>query len=302
MIQTDANCTYEKIYYELWETAERYREIAEFHVIGKSHDDRMIPMVRLGKGTEEIYCLAGLSGQDRQMPGCLVGMVKEYAKFWECQWKLENFYDLRELLQKWSICFIPLLNPDGYEIYEKDFFAIRNPIYRQMLRMQEIPCKEFFCNCRDVNLSKNFPTGYYSRRQTERKPASENETKALIRVFQENPGRGLFLFRHADRKIVYFRQSQAFTANQKTYRLARHLQKYAGSEQKDAKYHLEDVEAEGRVKYGSPEQFYAEICKQPAFRIEIPYAGDAGEMLSEQAGYREIHTLPLEYLFCLHKT
>lgn len=299
MIQTDANCTYEKIYYELWETAERYREIAEFHVIGKSHDDRMIPMLRLGCGTDEIYCLAGLCGQDRQMPMYLVSMVKEYAKFWECRWKLEDFYDLRELLTKWRICFIPLLNPDGYEIYDKDFFAIRNPIYRQMLRMQEIPCKEFSCNSRDVDLRKNFPTAYYRRR--EKNPTSENETKALIRTFQENPGRGLFSFCHADRKIAYFRQSQAFAANQKTYRLARHLQKYVGAEQK-AKYRLEDVEAEGRVKYGSPEQFYAEICRQPAFRIEIPYVEESGNAISEQAGYREIHTLPLEYLFCLHKT
>ncbi len=40
--------------------------------------------------------------------------------------------------EKWTICFVPLLNPDGYEIYENDFFAIRNPIYRQMLRMQEV--------------------------------------------------------------------------------------------------------------------------------------------------------------------
>lgn len=88
------------------------------------------------------------------MPIYLMHMLKEYVKAWECRWKLENLYDLRVLLEDWKICFIPLLNPDGYEIYEKDFYAIRNPIYRQMLRMQEIPCKEFICNSRGVNLRK----------------------------------------------------------------------------------------------------------------------------------------------------
>ena len=51
MINTDKTfCTYENIYYEMWEIAGRYTEIAQFQVIGKSHDDRMIPMVQIGKG------------------------------------------------------------------------------------------------------------------------------------------------------------------------------------------------------------------------------------------------------------
>ena len=300
MINTDkTSCTYENIYYEMWETAGRYTEVAQFQVIGKSHDDRMIPMVQLGTGTESIFCIAGLNGQDRCMPVYLVQMMKEYAKAWECRWKLEELYDLRELLDRWKICFIPLLNPDGYEIHENDFFVIRNPIYRQMLRMQEVPCKDFTGNARGVELRKNFPTQYYRRSQIHCQPASENETKALIRVFQEMSGRGLLSFGYSERRIVYFRQSQSFAANQKSYRLARHLQKQAGTKTDRMNYHLEDVESVGRRGYGSPEQFYAEICKQPSFRIEIPYRSREDEDMPDQSEYREIHTLPLEYLFSL---
>lgn len=300
MINTDKTfCTYENIYYEMWEITGRYTEIAQFQVIGKSHDDRMIPMVQIGKGAETIFCIAGLSGRDQCMPVYLMHMLKEYVKAWECRWKLENLYDLRVLLEDWKICFIPLLNPDGYEIYEKDFYAIRNPIYRQMLRMQEIPCKEFICNSRGVNLRKNFPTQYYRRKQIHSQPASENETKALVKVFQENTGRGLLSFGYSERQIVYFRQSQSFAANQKSYRLARHLQKQAGLNADKAKYHLDDVEPTGKRGYGSPEQFYAEICRQPAFRIEIPRRSRGNEMVPDPAEYEEIHTLPLEYLFSL---
>lgn len=115
MINTDKTfCTYENIYYEMWEIAGRYAEIAQFRVIGKSHDDRMIPMVQIGKGAETVFCIAGLSGRDQCMPVYLMHMLKEYVKAWECRWKLENLYDLRVLLEDWKICFIPLLNPDGY--------------------------------------------------------------------------------------------------------------------------------------------------------------------------------------------
>ena len=56
MINTDKTfCTYENIYYEMWEIAGRYTEIAQFQVIGKSHDDRMIPMVQIGKDYF-LYC------------------------------------------------------------------------------------------------------------------------------------------------------------------------------------------------------------------------------------------------------
>ena len=60
-----------------------------------------------------------------------------------------------------------------------------------------------------------------------------------------------------------------------------------------------DVEPTGKRGYGSPEQFYAEICRQPAFRIEIPRRSRGNEMVPDPAEYEEIHTLPLEYLFSL---
>ena len=50
-----AACAYETIYYTLWEAAQRYGEIAQFRVIGKSHDDRMIPMLELGTGEDAVF-------------------------------------------------------------------------------------------------------------------------------------------------------------------------------------------------------------------------------------------------------
>lgn len=119
---------YENLYYELWETARRYRAIAQFRVIGNSHDERMIPMIEVGQGDQVIFCVSGLNGTDRHMPSCLLRMAKEYCRAWECGWVLEELYDVKQLLSAWKICFIPLLNPDGYEIYEKGYTVIRNPV------------------------------------------------------------------------------------------------------------------------------------------------------------------------------
>ncbi|MDO4275958.1 MAG: M14 family zinc carboxypeptidase [Eubacteriales bacterium] len=300
MIVSEA-LTYEKLYFSLWETAQRYGKFSQFRVIGKSHDDRMIPMLEIGNGQAAVFCLAGLNGTDRQMPEFLVQMALEYCQAYECHWLLDDFYDVHELLDKVRICMIPVLNPDGFDACGRGYTAVRNPIYRQMLRMQNTPCEEFYYNARGMDIRKNFPTAYYTRKRINQEPASENETKALIRIFQEYKSRGLLSFCQSEKKIVYYRQSQGFAFNQRSYRLARHLQKRSC-------YRLEKCQAadsaqgRGRIRStGTPEQFYAETVKQPSLMIETPAVfGDTPELEQRcKKDYQEIHLLPLEYIYSL---
>ena len=44
--------SYEKIYFSLWELSQRYGTFTDFRVIGKSHDERMIPLLEIGNGEE----------------------------------------------------------------------------------------------------------------------------------------------------------------------------------------------------------------------------------------------------------
>ena len=97
--------TYEKIYYTLWELSQRYQEFCQFRVIGSSHDERMIPMLEVGKGSEVIFCVTGLDGTQKLLPGLLLKMVQEYCIAYECRWQLEDFYDVKN-------CW---MNPDLYD-------------------------------------------------------------------------------------------------------------------------------------------------------------------------------------------
>lgn len=294
--------TYEHLYYSLWEIAQRYRSFIQFRVIGKSHDDRMIPMIEIGTGEKALFCISGINGTDAVTPFYFLEMIKEYCYAYECGWQLREFYDVKELLLKARLCFIPVLNPDGYEIGRLGFSAVRNPIYRQMLRMQEIPAEEFELNARGVDIVGNFPTSYYKRKWMLQEPASENETKALIRIFQEYESIGMLTFFRCGKKILYYRHGLSHAYNQKNYRLARHLQKCSH-------YVLERQFSENAKEFGkkgenagSPEQFYAEICKQPAIRIEVPDMAETEGVqdIRTQREYKEVHTLPLEYLFSVN--
>lgn len=288
--------SYEKIYYSLWEAARRYSSFTQFRVIGSSHDERMIPMLEIGSGAETVFCLSGVTGTDRHTPRLLVEMALEYCRAIECGWILEDFYEVKKILEKVSLCLIPVLNPDGFEICGKGYSAVRNPIFRQMLKMQNTPYGEFACNARGMDIAGNFPTVYYTRKWAGQEPASENETKALIHIFQEYRSLGLLSFCQAGKKIVCCR-SQGFSHNQKSYRLARHLQKL--SEYKLEKQPLEAGKALGKRSTGSPEQFYTETVRQPALMIETSEISGEEEGEEWKRAYQKLHLLPLEYIFSI---
>ena len=192
--------TYEAIYYSLWEAARRYSSFTQFRVIGKSHDDRMIPMLEIGQGDACIFCVAGFSGTDGQMTDRLTRMALELCRIYECNWTVDELYEVKKLLDQTRLCIIPVVNPDGYEICRKGYNTVRNPIFRQMLKMQDVPCDEFEGNAR------------------------------------------------------------------------------------------------GRST-GRPEQYYGEMIRQPAFRIELPV--NSGNKEEEEREIRDLMLLPLEYIYSL---
>ena len=294
-METAQDKAYEALYYSLWELAQRYSEFTQFRVIGKSHDERLIPMLEIGHGESCIFCVGGFSGTDGKMSDMLALAAEEYYKTYECKWSLQELYEVHKLLDKTRLCIIPSANPDGYEIFRRGYNAVRNPIFRQMLKMQDVPCDEFVCNARGMDPALNFPTSCCTRKKIHQQPASENETKALIRIFQEYGGRGLLVFCSYGKKVIYYRQDQGFANNQRCYRLARHLKKCS-----DGRLERLSAGCETHMRNrstGRPEQYYGEVIRQPAFRIELPLGENTKE--AEKKVLRELMLLPLEYIYSL---
>lgn len=296
MTELQQEYTYEQIYGHLYELGERYQKFCEFRLLGMSHDGRKIPMLKIGRGAEVLFCTAGIHGRERINPVLLLKMAEEYCVAYESNWKIHDFYEVRPLLDQTALCVIPLVNPDGYEIAGKGFGVIQNPIYRQMLRMKEVPYEEWKGNARGVDINRNFPCASYRKQQVHEEPASENETRALIRIMQELKSVGYLDFHSRGKVIYYYRQAMSPRFNQKSYRLARHLQKLSS-------YRLgrKEEEMKGPKEGGNSVQYYAEFLKHPAITVET-IREDAAFPLSsgyQKEAYREIHVLPLEYLFSL---
>lgn len=48
---------------------------------------------------------------------------------------------------------------------------------------------------------------------------------------------------------------------------------------------------------GTPERYYAELTRQPSFRIELPSGIGEEEHILFENRYKQIYTIPLEYIF-----
>ncbi|MDO5336320.1 MAG: M14 family zinc carboxypeptidase [Eubacteriales bacterium] len=296
MIALDKSYGYEQIYNCLYELGERYGSFTEFRLLGMSHDGRKIPMLQIGKGEEVLFCTAGIHGRERVNPVLLMKMSEEYCKAYERNWKIQDFYEVRALLDNVALCMIPLVNPDGYEIAGKGYGVIQNPIYRQMLRMKQLPYETWKGNARGVDINRNFPCSSYRRKWMMEEPASENETRALIRIMQEKESVGYLDFHSRGKVIYYYRHAMSPLYNQRSYCMARHLQRlsrYRLARKDEEMLHQEDG--------GNSVQYYAEVRRTPAITVET-LAEEAAFPLDpafQKEAFEEIHVLPLEYLFSL---
>ncbi|NCB91452.1 MAG: hypothetical protein EOM40_02615 [Clostridia bacterium] len=282
----------EEILQDMKELSETYTDFMTLRTMGVSHDERPIPMIRIGLGIDSLVLTAGIHGRESVNPVLMVKLAEEYAKAYAKDDNL-NGYRVRELLNRCSVCILPLVNPDGYEAATQGFDALRNPILRQYCKMRGIEWEHWKYNARGVDINRNFPCKSYIQQQLGEYPASENETQALMKVFEEYDTVGYIDFHSRGRIIYYYRQAMPFAYNQKNHKLARYMQKLSD-------YNLGKREEEymSRLNGGSPVNYYSELLKKPAITVETieENARYPLDPSYQEKTYREIQALPLEII------
>ena len=285
MIGLDRHHSYADIFREMKELAKEYEDFTICRTVGESHDQRPIPMIRIGMGMKTLVLTGGINGREWANPALLLKLLEEYCWLYQEDGCVGE-YQVRNLLNHCALAVLPLLNPDGYQVAREGYSQIRNPVLRQLCRIKGIPSQEWEFNARGINIGGNFPCRSYISQQLGEYPGSEQETQALIRVFQEYDTVGYMDFHSRGRVICYYRHAMSFSYNQRNHRMARYLQKisdYGLGKQGD-----EEVG-------GSPVNYYSELVGQPALTVET-LAADGRDTDSLEKAFGEIRPLPLEFL------
>lgn len=277
--------TYDKLVSDSNELERQYGDILKCVTIGKSHDNRDIILLKLGLGQNHMVCSAGVHGRESINPIVLLKIAQYYAMLYRSHEssfeksksiEISKLYRSREiygqilfrrcvyeLLNTYTILFIPLLNPDGYMIALEGFDTINNTFLRSICSKDNLLYKTYKFNGRAIDINRNFPSKLWMKKNDLDEAASENETKVLIDVFNQYKPLGYLDFHSRGESIYFYRSTMSVEYNKRQLDIANKLVDIID-------YDLMEPEEEIDIgdSGGNTVHYFSEHFNKPAFTIE----------------------------------
>lgn len=271
--------------------ASQYPAITQLRLEGNSEDKRPIYSITIGTGEKTLLCTAGVHGRESINPTVLVNMTKNYCEAYTKD--LQSLY--REILSQYRIQFLPLLNPDGYEIALHGFDVIQNKKNKKRIltRYSSISFSEWKYNARGVDLNRNFSCQSYRKQQKYDQPFSEAESRILMQIFRREDSIGYIDFHSRGKEIFWYRAALNKAYNERQQKIAKALGEVCP-------YRIGTPEDEMLDNYsgGNTVQYFSEQYALPAITIETVSEEAAFPLASHwiEITYKEIFKIPLYYL------
>ena len=276
---------YDKFIADAQSLTKQYESILQYVTIGKSHDNRDIVLLKLGVGKQYMVCCSGVHARETINPIVLLRIIEYYAdlyvnfkkekqtlkkKLSKQRLHLNEEYEqmlygacVYELLQTFTILFVPILNPDGYMIATKGFDAIKNHQLRKKCLVLKQSNQEWKYNARTIDINRNFPCKLWKAKDENDLPASENETKTLIDLFHQYKASGFLDFHSRGKQIFYYRNMMPDSYNEKQLEIASRMNKITN-------YVLmpQEEEITAGDSGGNTVHYFSEQFLKPALTIE----------------------------------
>jgi g-D-glutamyl-meso-diaminopimelate peptidase len=152
--------TYDEMQNDLKTIKEKYNESLQLQVIGRSHKERNIYAAKIGRGNGTILIVGSHHGREWLSTILVMKMLEQYAISYNRGEAIEGYPS--SILDQISICFIPMLNPDGVSIQQKDFTRLSNREKLAIWKMNNfnINFDRWKANAEGVDLNRQYPAGW----------------------------------------------------------------------------------------------------------------------------------------------
>lgn len=188
-----------------------YPDIINVASIGRSVAGKELYVLKLGRGETKVLLTASTHARENVTTNYLMRCAEELAVSYTTGSAFEG-YDVRSLLNKYTVYICPMNNPDGVDIVNIGTDPVNVDSFNNWSKVV------WKANGRGVDLNRNFPflweemvaddkTGEYASPGRMNYPgpsaASEPETQALIKLCSENAFEFCLNF-HTKGKILYW--------------------------------------------------------------------------------------------------
>lgn len=191
VFKSNINTTYAESYSSinsnLIKLAELYPDMITLTTIGTSEANNSIPMITLGKGNKKALITGAIHAREHVTTKYLLRCIEDYCYAATTQSGALGKYNIKKLLNEYTLYIVPCINPDGLEI-------VRSRLTPKNHKIQDIT--EYKANYNGVDLNRNFPLAWEKINNGVNAPADyyfkgyssadQKETQALINLCNSN--------------------------------------------------------------------------------------------------------------------
>jgi murein tripeptide amidase MpaA len=275
--------TYDEMVRDIKEIAKAYPNAVQYKVIGKSEYGRDIYAVGVGKGNASVYIDGSHHAREWLTTNLNMYMINKYAHFYEMNYNLDN-YNVRNVLNKTTLWFVPMVNPDGVTLQQSGLSAFPKKDHAALIKMNDgkTNFKRWKANGKGIDLNRQydadweniwFNTGKPSWKNYKGKaPETASETKSVINfIYSIDPEMAITY--HSAGKILYWNFHQQSSEYYRDLAYASELNKLTN-------YSL--VKPTPNPSGGGLSDWFVIEFKRPGFTPEIGnYPGEINLPLSE---------------------
>jgi g-D-glutamyl-meso-diaminopimelate peptidase len=126
--------TYEVMTQDIQELANTYPDLITYKSIGKTAYGRDIWAVKLGNGEATVFFNGSHHAREWLTTTLNMYMIDQYAQAYTNNGTISD-YNVRDLLSKVTIWFVPMVNPDGVTLQEKGANAFPASVRSNLIKM-----------------------------------------------------------------------------------------------------------------------------------------------------------------------
>ncbi|WP_084777975.1 M14 family zinc carboxypeptidase [Saccharibacillus sacchari] len=271
IVDPSVTYTYGVLTRDIRELAAKYPDIIEYKSIGKTLYGRDIWAVGLGTGSATVFFNGSHHAREWLTTTLNMQMIEQYAAAYTENRKFEG-YDVRDILGKTKIWFVPMVNPDGVTLQQTGLQSFPASVHKALIAMNDGSrnFKRWKANAQGVDPNRQYNANweelvnnYYYPHWMGHKgtaPMTARENKAMI-AFTYEIDPEIAVSYHSAGRILYwnFRTPAANVARDK--RLANIFTAFTGYSQVSPSYNSNGG--------GGYTDWFIQKLGRPAFTPEI---------------------------------
>ncbi|QZY53686.1 M14 family metallopeptidase [Crassaminicella profunda] len=276
IVNPNKTYSYKNLTNDLKILSTKYPDLITYQSIGKSKYDREIWAVKVGHGEATIFLNGAHHAREWITCNLLMYTIDEYANAYEKNTFIDG-YDVHNLLDKVSIWFVPMVNPDGVTLQQFGLSSFPKEIHEKLIDLNDgnKNFKRWKANANGIDLNRQYPADWENIKYNHSKPYYKNhkgqaplvskEAQALVDfTYEINPE--ITVSYHSSGRILYWHYKTKPENLKRDKKIATSLSKITG-------YRL--VNPTKNPSGGGYKDWFIQTLNRPSFTIEVyPFVGE----------------------------